>query len=320
MCLNSDTLVAPIACPDNAIPNVRESVTVSTLEATITKGIKIVSPCGQTTWNYQLTYDNNLLVDPTYSLLTTDINSVFCKGCLTTWVEELKGQDVKVIYNDDGDRILVNEHGCEFDISTTGFTVDDTATLTLLLSGGILVGNVRLSTKANNGMSIETNGLYYPNPLLAISTATQSSGGGGIETDLMSYVVQGNIVDQDYQRIELYSAGTFSSNTDTKTVRAYWGATELIKGTITGDATPSNWEIFATIIRTSVTAIKWSATFRRSGSNGASVVNMTGSQYVSTAVTNFAANQTTKITGQSTSAAEVTAEMFLVKKYLEPTP
>lgn len=38
--------------------------------------------------NYTIQYDENLLIDSSYSLINSDIKGVICKGCFTDWIED----------------------------------------------------------------------------------------------------------------------------------------------------------------------------------------------------------------------------------------
>lgn len=55
-----------------------------TLTHTATSGISV---CGNQIYSYYLNYDENLLLNPAYSLVASDITGILCKGCLTSWIE-----------------------------------------------------------------------------------------------------------------------------------------------------------------------------------------------------------------------------------------
>jgi hypothetical protein len=128
LCLSDDTLL---------------SSGRSTIEGTLTKVYKSTECCDSPVWRYVVSYDESLLTDPSVLLTATDIEGIFCKGCLTTWVV------------DEIDRHITND-----------ITVDNTLSVDLSLSSDpqILTANVNISANADNILSIEADGLYVPAP------------------------------------------------------------------------------------------------------------------------------------------------------------
>lgn len=59
------------------------------LEATVASTTEMWDTCGNLRYLYGFTYDAADLADPTYSLVSTDIDGAFCKGCLTTYIEAI---------------------------------------------------------------------------------------------------------------------------------------------------------------------------------------------------------------------------------------
>lgn len=57
------------------------------LSGSVISYLAVTDNCGRRKYNYALSYDENELVDPSYSLVTSDIEGVFCKGCLTDYIE-----------------------------------------------------------------------------------------------------------------------------------------------------------------------------------------------------------------------------------------
>lgn len=82
ICVTDSSLLAPITCLDAS------EYTPTTLEATLTKSWKTTNTCNVTSWTYVFSYDEALLADPTTALTSDQVDGVFCKGCLTTWVED----------------------------------------------------------------------------------------------------------------------------------------------------------------------------------------------------------------------------------------
>lgn len=151
LCLHSDALVAQ---PDTFCEN-----GLTTIEGTISQVWADGGTCQSSLYHYAVSYDSALLADPTTPLTTADIISIFCKGCLTDWIEEYRGSDVVITENEDtGVQTLVNEHGCLFVINNSAPNV------TALNSGievvaGSEVG-LQLSLDPNNGAFIHEDGLY----------------------------------------------------------------------------------------------------------------------------------------------------------------
>lgn len=55
--------------------------------------IALVAPtqgsCGNYSCEYTFSYDDEQLTDPGTPLISSDINGVFCRDCLTSWIEDL---------------------------------------------------------------------------------------------------------------------------------------------------------------------------------------------------------------------------------------
>lgn len=82
ICVTDSALLAAITCDDLS------TYQPTTLAATLTKSWKAVDGCGAGYWSYTLAYDEAELADPTTALTSAQVDSVFCKGCITTWVED----------------------------------------------------------------------------------------------------------------------------------------------------------------------------------------------------------------------------------------
>lgn len=116
ICLTDTGIVKPPTCLDDT----PETVEPTTIEATLTKSWRDNS-CGCSPgYRYLLQYDENDLVDPTTPLTTAQISSVFCQGCLTSWVEEKVGNEVTLVDNGDGTITLTSQHGCQYMVSVGG--------------------------------------------------------------------------------------------------------------------------------------------------------------------------------------------------------
>lgn len=111
LCLADTGIVIDPFCPDS---ETRETFPYTTIEATLVKSWRDGS-CGcNPQFRYLFQYDEADLVDPDTLLVTADITGVFCKGCLTTWVEEKVGNEITLVDNNDGTLTLTTQHGCTY--------------------------------------------------------------------------------------------------------------------------------------------------------------------------------------------------------------
>lgn len=110
ICLASEGLVVSPDCSEDS----PEPYIFHTIEATLTKTWRDDTSCGVGSYRYLLSYNENDLTDPTTPLTSAQVSGVFCKGCLTTWIEDKVGDDVTLVDNEDGTLTLTNQHGCTF--------------------------------------------------------------------------------------------------------------------------------------------------------------------------------------------------------------
>jgi len=141
----------------------------STIEALVCQAFTVSDTCQNMLWHYKFSYDSDLLENPDTPLASSDIVGVFCPDCMTTWVEEQRGQDVTVMTLEDGSQRLVNEHGCEFPLVVTGMTdieVEDTESINLTIIGNpqTLSADVNISEDADNALTSHSDGLYAAPP------------------------------------------------------------------------------------------------------------------------------------------------------------
>lgn len=83
-------LLSCAKCNGDVIICVDDSLTADSMpfiEGTVASVSEGWSSCGAAQYTYGFTYDENDLADPLTPLVTSDINGVFCKGCLTTYIE-----------------------------------------------------------------------------------------------------------------------------------------------------------------------------------------------------------------------------------------
>lgn len=86
------------------------------------------------------------------------------------------------------------------------------------------------------------------------STSTANQGAG--ETTLMSYTFPGGFFNSDGIIIEFYAAGSYTSNSDNKTIQLYLnGASQYTSGAVAVNTSGNAWSINGQIIRRSSTNV-----------------------------------------------------------------
>ena len=93
-----------------------------TIEASITARSVINDCCGSTYNKYTISYDDTQLIDQ-IPLRSDQIQGIVCRGCLTTWVEDVAGDDVVVVDNGDSTQTLINQHGVQYPLVVTGLNL-----------------------------------------------------------------------------------------------------------------------------------------------------------------------------------------------------
>lgn len=110
LCLTSENLVAPLICA-NATD---AGFAFTTIEGTLVKTWRDDTPCGNGSFRYLIKYDSTDLANPNVPLTPAQISGVFCKGCITQWVENKVGGEITLVDNGDGTLTLTTQHGCEY--------------------------------------------------------------------------------------------------------------------------------------------------------------------------------------------------------------
>jgi hypothetical protein len=73
----------------------------TTLEGTLTNVYRTGNDCSCPSWRYVVSYDESLLTTPATALTADDVTGIFCKSCLTTWVDDeinALGSGFKYVY------------------------------------------------------------------------------------------------------------------------------------------------------------------------------------------------------------------------------
>lgn len=96
ICVTDPALLAPIVLPDESLYQ------PTTLDGVLTKVWRTANACGESHYQYLLSYDEALLADPDVALTPDQVSGVVCKDCLTTWVENEIGLEVATIISGGG--------------------------------------------------------------------------------------------------------------------------------------------------------------------------------------------------------------------------
>jgi hypothetical protein len=134
-------------------PDLVAELGVSTIEGHILKGWKTTTPtCGRvcTTYNYSIEYNEAQLADPDTALTTAEVAGVFCKSCLTTWVEEQISHEITGLY------ILPETYGAVGDGST-----DDSVAIQAAIDHAITLGGGAVFFSSGKDYLVEDT-IYIP--------------------------------------------------------------------------------------------------------------------------------------------------------------
>ncbi len=131
LCLKDSALVVPTDCPTPSDMHYEGAFAEATICQAYSSG-----DCSPATWFYRFSYDSAILADQTLPLACVDISGVFCKDCLTSWVDYKVGEEISIRENDDGTQTLITQHGCEFPISTVQLA-DGSVTTIKLADGAV---------------------------------------------------------------------------------------------------------------------------------------------------------------------------------------
>ncbi len=136
LCIEDSAILAPTACPLPAT----EDYVGTFVAATICQAYTNVEGCGQAAWYYTFAYSDAVLADVNTPLVSGDITGVFCRDCLTDYLDYKAGSEVYVRTEEDDSQTLVSQHGCEYPIVAGGgepLAVTDTASINLTINGTI---------------------------------------------------------------------------------------------------------------------------------------------------------------------------------------
>ena len=115
-----------------------------------------------------------------------------------------------------------------------------------------------LTNKTATDMLINGGGgsaTVYPQGA-TVDTTTGSTTAVVTEEDLISYTLSANSLSSTGRGLRIKAAGTTGANTNTKTIRLYFGSTVLMSNNVTTAPNNTGWEFEAEIFRTSATTEK----------------------------------------------------------------
>jgi len=175
LCVPS-ALVAPLVCPD-AISNAPYAF--RHIEAKLISVIRLTNRSCGTFFKYIFSYNSDSLVTG-QELTCDDISGVFCKGCMTSWVEDLVGNEVTV---SELNNVITftSQHGCETVIDLSSTETPNTAldSLSIDVSANGVLGRqisaaVIVSPTAGNTLTVLADGVYVPGETANSSADTAS--------------------------------------------------------------------------------------------------------------------------------------------------
>lgn len=137
LCLSSDELIAQIECPDS---EGESDFSYAYIPGRLVYSSRTITSCGNATFTYGVSYDENLLVDPTTPLVSSNITGIFCQDCRTTYILGLLGDEPYIRNNEDGSQDFISPHGCVYPIGggAGSFFLENTTEPATPVGGGYL--------------------------------------------------------------------------------------------------------------------------------------------------------------------------------------
>lgn len=181
---------------------------------------------------------------------------------------------------------------------------DATDTLVTLAATQTLTNKTLTDSAHNAGAGSET---FKPAGVINADTTAGLTTAVITEETLITYTLPASSLNTNGKAIRLRVAGQCAANTNTKTVRLYFGTTVLISNDITTAPNNQSWEFEATIIRTAATTQKCMS--RGTVANVNQTSTYTGSGQTLTG------NVVIKVTGQNgvATASDITAQFLHVE-------
>lgn len=110
ICLPASLITAKF-CPEQV--EVAQPYDYGFIEGTVIAQKRLTGcGCGQL-WQYTIQFESTQLLDAD-AFQVCYIQGIFFKGCFARWVEDLVGAEPYIYTDEDGNRIFVSPHGCEY--------------------------------------------------------------------------------------------------------------------------------------------------------------------------------------------------------------
>lgn len=191
-------------------------------------------------------------------------------------------------------------------------TATGNRTLTLPDASDTLVGKATTDTLTNKTLTdpaVNAGGgseTLIPEGLINYDS-TQADNSGAGETDLISFSLPANSLSANGKGVRIKVTGRTAANSNTKTIRLYFGASVMISNDVTTAPSNKSWEFEALVFRDSSSTQEYVA----HGTVG-SVLQTTSMSGLSATMTNAI---TIKVTGQGSASSDITA-YFLTVEFL----
>lgn len=153
----------------------------------------------------------------------------------------------------------------------------------------------------NAGSGSET---FYPEGVINIDS-TEAANSGASETDLISYSLPANSLSANGKGVRIKATGTVAANSNTKTIRLYFGASVVVSNDITTAPSNKSWVLEADVWRDSSSTQEYIAK------------GLVGSVAQTCAMAGLSATMTSaitiKVTGQGSATSDITAKFLSVE-------
>jgi hypothetical protein len=207
------TSCSRIACAGQSNPTVilclsDASLLVSgrtTFEGVLTNVYRSGNDCNTPSWRYVVSYDEALLTTPTIALTAEDVTGIFCKSCLTTWVE---------------DEVSTAGGECECDDCSYSASLYGGTTQAAIEAALVAIGTIEARLYIGCGTWAITSNLTIPdNITLSVSPGALFVISGGI-----TLAIEGTLVAPIAQIFSGAGDVTFALKTVTQVLPEWFGA------------------------------------------------------------------------------------------------
>ncbi len=201
LCVDRDLVKGQTVCENETLAPFKYGY----IEAQLLNYIKLADRHKGVIYKYSFGYDDSQLI-VAMDLTCDNINGVFCKGCLVSWVEDKVGNEISLATDGTtGVITLTTQHGCTYDIdAAVPLAVVDTATVNLTASGNgnhTLQADVNISATADNILVANADGLFVSAVTTPLDTAT-------IDLTISNNIISGNA------KISATAGNTLVANAD----------------------------------------------------------------------------------------------------------